>query len=86
MPKIDTADLAMSSTETLCAVARPRQRHKGSERKQLARTIADRYTQGASIRAIVAETGLSFGKVRGLLLEHGITLRTRGGNHGRRSV
>lgn len=73
-------DLLLSSAETASVVCRKGEHHQGSVRAQLATLVTERYTQGASIRAICAETGLSYGKVHRLLNENQITLRPRGGN------
>jgi hypothetical protein len=43
------------------------------------------YEKGASIRALVATTGKSYGSVHSMLRESGTTMRSRGGpNHRRR--
>lgn len=51
-------------------------------RADLAGNLRAVYEAGASIRTLATTHGLSFGTVRGLLLEAGATLRGRGGpNH-----
>jgi len=45
-----------------------------------AATLKEQYERGASIRALVAATGRSFGFVHALLVESGVTLRQRGGS------
>lgn len=52
----------------------------GRERVELGRHLRARYTDGASIRALVAETGRSYGWVHRLLTEVDTPLRGRGGN------
>ena len=52
----------------------------GEARDKLAAELKKRYEKGASIRALVAETGRSYGFVHRLLGESGVTLRGRGGN------
>lgn len=53
----------------------------GSERDTIATRLRDRYTQGASIRDLMAETGRSYGWTHWLLRESGVQLRGRGGAH-----
>jgi len=43
---------------------------------------AEAYKAGASIRAIAAKEGRSYGTIRTLLLEDKVKLRTRGGTRG----
>ncbi|MBI3215226.1 MAG: transcriptional regulator [Mycobacterium sp.] len=51
-------------------------------RKQLLHELRNAYEKGASIRALVASTGRSYGSVHSLLVESGTTMRSRGGpNH-----
>lgn len=54
-----------------------RPRRRGQEREQLRRDLAKGYDSGASIRVLAADYELSFGLARTLLLEAGVTLRTR---------
>lgn len=56
-----------------------RPRIKGSERAALARSLGRAYVGGATIRALAADRGMSYGTVRKLLLEARVTLRGRGG-------
>ena len=51
----------------------------GPFRTAAAEDLADLYLQGATIRSLAARTGRSYGGTRALLLEAGVTLRTRGG-------
>ena len=49
-------------------------------RRQQTAQVVRRYTTGGqSIRAIARDTGMSYGKVHGLLIESGTRLRPRGG-------
>lgn len=56
-------------------VRRPRLR--GEDRDKARSAAQQSYDGGASIRDVAAEYGLSFGLVRTLLLEAGVTLRPR---------
>ncbi|GAB3279486.1 helix-turn-helix domain-containing protein [Actinocorallia lasiicapitis] len=56
-------------------------RVSGDQRADLARTAADKYASGASIRSLAAELGRSYGFVHKLLGEAGVELRGRGGNN-----
>ncbi|GAA3199488.1 helix-turn-helix domain-containing protein [Actinocorallia longicatena] len=56
-------------------------RVSGDQRADLAKTAADRYVAGASIRALATELGRSYGFVHKLLGEAGVELRGRGGNN-----
>lgn len=51
----------------------------GSERSKLAADLKKKYAQGASIRALAAETGRSYGFVHRILTENDVDLRGRGG-------
>lgn len=51
----------------------------GGDRTKLAADLKRRYTSGASIRELAAETGRSYGFVHRMLSESGVTLRGRGG-------
>ena len=53
----------------------------GPERDKIAARLRDQYTQGASIRDLMAQTGRSYGWTHRLLRESGVTLRGRGGAH-----
>lgn len=55
-------------------------------RDQLVHELRSAYERGASIRALVASTGRSYGSIHSLLRESGATMRSRGGpNHRTRS-
>lgn len=49
----------------------------GTERQLVAADFAEFYRAGSSIRALARQTGRSYGGVRRLLLDAGVTLRTR---------
>jgi len=51
----------------------------GDERGTLSDELRRKYEQGSSIRAIAADTGRSYGFVHRVLMESGVTLRSRGG-------
>jgi Helix-turn-helix domain len=51
----------------------------GPFRTAAAEDLAELYMAGATIRSLAERTGRSYGGTRALLLEAGITLRTRGG-------
>ncbi|WP_255378219.1 helix-turn-helix domain-containing protein [Quadrisphaera sp. DSM 44207] len=51
----------------------------GGERSTLAEDLKAKYAQGASIRALAAETGRSYGFVHRILSESDVSLRSRGG-------
>ena len=51
----------------------------GAQRETLAAQYAKKYEAGQSIRKIAETAGRSFGFVHGVLVEHGVTLRGRGG-------
>ena len=51
----------------------------GAQRDKLAAEYAKKYESGQSIRKIAENAGRSFGFVHGVLVEHGVTLRGRGG-------
>ena len=51
----------------------------GAERQAMARELAQRYEQGASIRALAREIGRSYGLCQRLLTEAGVQFRARGG-------
>jgi hypothetical protein len=51
-------------------------------RDQLLQELRSAYESGASIRALVASTGRSYGSIHSMLRESGTTMRSRGGpNH-----
>lgn len=51
-------------------------------RDDLLTELRSAYEDGASIRALVASTGRSYGSIHSLLRESGTTMRSRGGpNH-----
>jgi hypothetical protein len=52
---------------------------RGRDRAALARYLVERYAAGESLMGLSADTGRSFGHVRKLLLDSGVTLRPRGG-------
>jgi class 3 adenylate cyclase len=52
----------------------------GVDRSKLATLLGKRYDSGESIRSLAASTGRSYGFVRRILTETGITLRGRGGS------
>ena len=52
-----------------------------SERVRAARQLAERYERGDSLARISTDSGHSYGLVRRLLLDIGVVLRPRGGNH-----
>lgn len=51
----------------------------GEDRDRLAAELRRRYERGATLRALAAEVGRSYGLVRKLVLAQGATLRGRGG-------
>ncbi|WP_199421834.1 helix-turn-helix domain-containing protein [Actinotalea solisilvae] len=51
----------------------------GEGRQDLAASLVDRYNRGESIRAMAEDIGRSYGFVHGVLVEQGVTMRTRGG-------
>lgn len=51
----------------------------GADRDQLATELKRRYTEGASIRLLAADTGRSYGFVHRILTENEVSLRSRGG-------
>ena len=54
-------------------------RVSGNERDKLTVDLKKKYTAGASIRDLAAQTGRSYGFVHRVLSESGVTLRGRGG-------
>ncbi|MEW1674880.1 helix-turn-helix domain-containing protein [Streptomyces noursei] len=57
----------------------PRKRVKGRQQKAVAQVLKAKYDAGASIRALAAESGRSYGYVHRTLTEAGTALRTFGG-------
>lgn len=51
----------------------------GAQRETLTAEVTQRYTNGASIRELAADTGRSYGFIHRLLVESGTELRGRGG-------
>ncbi|MDO4413003.1 helix-turn-helix domain-containing protein [Cutibacterium sp.] len=51
----------------------------GEARQAMAKELAGRYSQGASIRSLARESGRSYGLVQKLLREAGVEFRPRGG-------
>ena len=51
----------------------------GGDRESLSGKLKSQYESGASIRALAAESGRSYGFVHRILSESGATLRGRGG-------
>ena len=66
-------------------VAAPHRRIVGQERATLTKDLVKRYSAGASIRTLAADTGRSYGFVHRVLVEGGATMRKRGGARRRRS-
>ena len=54
-------------------------RVSGGERDKLAADLSKKYAGGASIRELAESTGRSYGFIHGVLREHGVELRGRGG-------
>ncbi|MDX2919684.1 helix-turn-helix domain-containing protein [Streptomyces sp. NE06-03C] len=59
-----------------------RPRRRGKEREKLRMSLAKQYDGGLSIRKVAGPAGLSYGLTRTLLLEAGVTLRTRAPRRG----
>lgn len=60
------------------------ERHKrlsDRERDKLATALSKEYAQGRSLAELAEARGTSAGRVRGLLLAAGVTLRSRGGDN-----
>ena len=53
------------------------------DRATLGRYLVERYAAGESLTRLAADTGRSFGHVRRLLLDAGVTMRPRGGSRPR---
>lgn len=54
----------------------------GADRARVRREAVARYEEGAPIRVLAEDVRRSYGFMRALLLEAGVTLRSRGGAHG----
>jgi DNA-directed RNA polymerase specialized sigma24 family protein len=55
------------------------QRLSAKQRDKIGAELLKRYEHGRSVRELCAETGYSIGRVRRLLIEAGVTFRSRGG-------
>ncbi|GLZ47790.1 hypothetical protein Acsp06_39750 [Actinomycetospora sp. NBRC 106375] len=66
--------------DTTTAVVDDPRAARRRERAQLARYLVERYAAGESLMRLSEDTGRSFGHVRKLLLDAGVTLRPRGGS------
>ncbi|MGW4043017.1 helix-turn-helix domain-containing protein [Streptomyces sp. NPDC004721] len=53
----------------------------GEDRRIVAAEFADLYRANHSIRAIATRTGRSYGCIHQLLVEAGVTFRSRGARH-----
>jgi hypothetical protein len=62
----------------------PGQQLDPARRAWVAAELGRRYQRGASIAALCAETGYTYGRVHGLLVRAGVRLRGRGGANNRR--
>ena len=51
----------------------------GNDREKFAAELKAGYERGASLRDLAGQSGGSYALVRRLLLEHGVVLRSRGG-------
>lgn len=51
----------------------------GADREAAGTRAAELYAAGCTIRSVAAQLGRSYGGTRMLLLDAGVTLRTRGG-------
>jgi hypothetical protein len=65
------------------AVGTPARTGRGRDRAALVRYLVERYAAGESLMRLSHETGRSFGHVRRLLLDAGVTMRPRGGSRPR---
>lgn len=60
----------------------PEPTQTNESRENLLNQLRSAYENGASIRALVASTGRSYGSIHSMLREAGATMRSRGGpNH-----
>jgi hypothetical protein len=57
-----------------------RRRISGEERTRLGKHVVEKYNAGASIRQLAAQTRWSYGLIRRMLIEGGVTFRPPGGN------
>jgi hypothetical protein len=73
----------MATTTTTTGTTKQR-RIVGEERRRIMAELADRYTSGETIRALVEATGRSYGLVYRLLSEADVQFRRRGGNRWKR--
>ncbi|KGM13659.1 helix-turn-helix domain-containing protein [Cellulomonas bogoriensis] len=51
----------------------------GEGREALTADLVERYQRGESIRSMAADIGRSYGFVHGVLVDAGVTMRSRGG-------
>lgn len=51
----------------------------GADRTRMTKEFVRRYKGGESIRAIMADSGRSYGSIQKLLVESGVEMRSRGG-------
>ncbi|WP_084504538.1 helix-turn-helix domain-containing protein [Actinoplanes sp. N902-109] len=58
----------------------------GNERAALSKDLIKQYLSGASIRALAASTGRSYGFIYRVLTESGVRLRQRGGARRRKKA
>lgn len=58
----------------------PNKRLPEADRKRLGEQLAREYASGASLATLAARHRTSAGRVRSILLEHGVELRSRGGD------
>lgn len=56
-------------------------RMSDADRDKLGRRLEKDYAKGASLAALAQQHGTSAGRVRLILLERGVTLRSRGGSY-----
>ncbi|MCD2197622.1 helix-turn-helix domain-containing protein [Actinomycetospora endophytica] len=71
--------LDADSLASLPTPSRGRRGLSADESHQARQVLAAHYENGATIRGLADASGYSFGRVRELLLEAGVTLRRRGG-------
>lgn len=62
---------------------RKHQRIGADARADVGRALLEQYQAGSSIRNLAAATGYSITRVRGLLIEAGVTFRSQGGSNHR---
>lgn len=67
------------SEEAAVAELKKGARITGGDRTKLAADLKRKYSSGASIRELAAETGRSYGFIHRMLSESGVPLRGRGG-------